>query len=50
MVFELVMLKGRVLLSWIPWWTLSVEVHVLGMSGAGWIMKRWVRGLMDSIG
>lgn len=50
MVLELVMLKGRLLLSWIPWWILSVEVHVLGMSGAGWMTNRWVRGLMDSIG
>lgn len=49
-VLELVMLNGRVLFSWIPSCTLSVDTHVSCISGAGRIVNRWAFGLMDSIG
>lgn len=49
-VLILVMLNGSEESSLIPSLQISVAMHVFGVMDAGWIMIRWVFGLMEVIG
>lgn len=50
MVLLLVMLKGKLLLSWMPWDIRSDVMQVLGKKLEGLITSRWIEGLMAVMG
>lgn len=50
MVLLLVTLKGRELLSWIPWWEKSSVTQVEGSKREGAMTRRWDEAEMDVIG